>query len=419
MRRPRLLVPALVVGVAALIVVAAVLWPRPKPLWTATELATLKSLWIGSLAAVPNDPSDRVADDARAAAFGQKLFFDMRFSANGQVSCASCHQPSRGFTDGLAQAKGVGTTSRSTMPIVGTQYNTWFFWDGRKDSQWAQALGPLENADEHGGSRGEYAQVIAKFYRSDYEAIFGPLPPLADASRFPVKAGPVKEPATHAAWDRMRADDRDAITQVYVNMGKSIEAYERALKPGATRFDRYVEDVTAGRPSTQLTEREVAGLRLFISTAHCTNCHNGPLFTNGEFHNTGVPEGAPGADFGRIGGASAVVVDEFNCLSKWSDAAASACKALTLLKPGAEDLRGRFKVPSLRGVADIGPYMHAGEIASLTDVLAFYDKAPAGPQGTTELKPIGLSAEQRDAIVAFLQTLSAPPAVPAELLRAP
>ena len=421
MRGRRLLVipAAVVVIVAAAIVVTTIVMPRLQPEWSATEIATLKSLWIGGLGPVPNDPSNKVADDPRAALLGQKFFFDTRFSANGQVSCSSCHQPMHAFTDGLPLAKGAETTNRSTMPIVGTQYNTWFFWDGRKDSQWAQALGPLESSAEHAGSRGEYAQLIAKNYKAEYEAVFGSLPPLADAARFPAKAGPVKDTAAHAAWDRMRADDRDAITQVYVNMGKAIEAYERRLMPGTTRFDQYVADVVAGRSSTALTPQEVSGLHLFVSTAHCTNCHNGPLFTNGEFHNTGVPEGSPGADLGRIGGASAVMVDEFNCLSKWSDAAASACAALKFVKAGVEQLRGQFKVPSLRGVADRGPYMHAGQFTSLADVVAFYDTAPAATQGKTELHPIGLTPEQRAQIVAFLGTLSGPPAVAPELLRAP
>ena len=70
-------------------------------------------------------------------------------------------------------------------------------------------------------------------------------------------------------------------------------------------------------------------------------------------------------------------------------------------------------------MADRGPFMHAGQFATLADVLAFYDKAPAGPQGKTELKPIGLTSDQRESIVAFLQTLSAPPAAAPELLRAP
>ena len=122
----------------------------------------------------PADPSNTVADDPRAAALGQALFLDTRFSANGQVSCGTCHKPDREFTDGLPLAHGVGTTHRTIMPLPGTQYTEFLFWDGRKDSQWAQALGPLESAVEHGGSRGQYAHIVAGFYKDDYENLFGP-----------------------------------------------------------------------------------------------------------------------------------------------------------------------------------------------------------------------------------------------------
>jgi cytochrome c peroxidase len=94
------------------------LWPRPA--WSQAELATLRSLSIDSLGPVPADPSNAVANDPRAAALGQALFFDTRFSANGQVSCGTCHKPDRDFTDGLPLAHGVGTTDRTTMPLPGT-----------------------------------------------------------------------------------------------------------------------------------------------------------------------------------------------------------------------------------------------------------------------------------------------------------
>ncbi len=131
------------------------------PSFDPDELERLRSLWIGSLPELPADPSNRVADDPAAAALGEAIFFDERFSANGQVSCATCHEPERAFTDGLARGRGIGETPRSTMTVLGTAYSSWLFWDGRKDSQWAQALGPLENAAEHGGNRGMYAQVVA------------------------------------------------------------------------------------------------------------------------------------------------------------------------------------------------------------------------------------------------------------------
>ena len=260
--------------------------------WTESETTLLRSLWIGSMPPLPLDPSNAYADDPQAAVFGQKLFFDTRFSSNGEVACATCHLPELMFTDGLPLAQGVGTTDRKTMTIVGTAYSPWLFWDGRKDSQWAQALGPMESAVEHGGTRTQYAHLIDGLYRTDYETIFGELPDFSDRTRFPDVAGPVDDEAARAAWDAMSPEDRDTVTQVYVNMGKAIAAYERLIVPGPSRFDQYVEALLNNDQETMqaaLTEDEAAGLRLFIGQAQCIKCHNGPLFTNNDFHNTGVP----------------------------------------------------------------------------------------------------------------------------------
>jgi cytochrome c peroxidase len=180
-----------VLSIASLIVVASVISSQAEWTPSADELITLRSLWIGSLQPLPPDPSNKYADDPHAAVLGQRLFFDERFSANGKVSCATCHKPDLMFQDGIPLAKGVGTTNRRTMTLVGTAYSPWLFWDGRKDSQWAQALGSLESAVEHGGNRTFYAHLIVQHYRTDYEALFGPLP---DLSRFPRQAGPVDDP---------------------------------------------------------------------------------------------------------------------------------------------------------------------------------------------------------------------------------
>jgi cytochrome c peroxidase len=392
------------------------------PEWTEDELVLIRSLWIGSLEPLPPDPTNAVADKPAAAALGHKLFFDTRFSATGDVSCATCHKPESQFQDDLPLGVGIGVMNRRTMPIAGTAYSPWLFWDGRKDSQWAQALGPWESPIEHGGNRTMYAHLIAAHYKTDYETLFGPLPDLADPRRFPASAGPMEEPAARQAWQQMDSEDREAITHVYVNMGKSVAAYERRIMPGPARFDRYVEATLKGDRAAArsfMTNEELYGLNLFIGSAECILCHNGPLFTNNNFHNTGVPaaSGLP-EDKGRASGAQEVLADEFNCLSPHSDAN-GACEDLTFMKREGEELIRAFKPPSLRNVADRPPFMHAGQFATLREVLTHYNNAPAATAGKTELHPLGLTEREIDRLEAFLRTLSAPLDAPSDLLEPP
>lgn len=376
--------------------------------WSEEEVEEIRSLWIGELEPLPADPSNRYADDPEAAAFGHRLFFDARLSSNGVVSCGSCHLPGRQFQDDVPLAEGVGRTARRTMPIAGTAYSPWLFWDGRKDSQWAQALGPLESPVEHGGTRALYAHVVAEHHRAEYEQLFGPLP---DLSGVPRNAGPVEDPEARAAWEALPEERREEVTRVYVNLGKAIAAYERRLQPGASRFDRYVARLVADghAPDSILSADEEAGLRLFVGRANCTQCHNGPLLTNNEFHNTGVPAaaGLP-EDPGRAAGAAGVLADEFNCRSRYSDASPGACPELEFLNPDGHELVRAYKAPSLRGVAERPPYMHAGQIATLAEVIAHYDRAPEAPAGHTELRPLKLSRKERAQLEAYLRTLDLP-----------
>ncbi|MBC8085716.1 MAG: methylamine utilization protein, partial [Phycisphaerae bacterium] len=332
-----------------------------------------------------------------------------KLSANGKVSCATCHEPSRDFQDGTPLAKGVGTTTRRTMPIAGTAYSPWLFWDGRTDSQWAQALGPLESSVEHGGTRAQYAHTIRTHYAPEYEAIFGPVPQLTG---IPVQAGPAGDSVARAAWKRIPAVRQREITRVYANIGKAIAAYERRLGFEPTRFDRWVDAELSGATHTaesSMSHDEVAGLRLFIGKASCVNCHNGPRFTDDHFHNTGVAA-QPGLppDSGRATGVRAVLAGEFNCLSQYSDAKAEDCGELRFTSSDGPELLRAYKTPSLRNVAQHAPYMHAGQIATLTDVVTHYNRAFKAKVGHSELKPLGLSAEQRRQLEAFLLTLSSP-----------
>ena len=374
--------------------------------WTNAQLEELRSMSLAQLESLPQDPTNRVADDPRAADLGRRLFSDTRLSSNRRVACSTCHQADRGFQDGIALANGVGTTARRTMPIAAMARSPFLFWDGRKDSLWAQALGPLESPVEHGGTRAQYAHVVADFYAREYEQIFGPLPDLAGVAR---SAAPVADREAASAWSALTGTQRDDVTRVFVNIGKAIAAYERRIEFGASRFDQFVAAVTTGQPDQNiLTEDEIAGVRLFIGKANCTQCHNGPLLTSNEFHNTGVPPRPELAiDHGRLTGATAVLSDEFNCRSRWSDAQ-QRCSELEFILTGEHALDRAYKVPSLRNVAERAPYMDAGQFATLAEVLDHYNRAPAAAIGHTELRPLGLKPVELRQLEAFLRTLSGP-----------
>jgi cytochrome c peroxidase len=155
------------------------------------------------------------------------------------------------------------------------------------------------------------------------------------------------------------------------------------------------------------TDEEIAGLKLFIGKANCSTCHTGPRLTDDSFHNTGVPvvAGLP-EDLGRATGAKQVAADPFNCLGKFSDAGPEACGELRFMVKDDPRLTRAYKPPSLRGAATRRPYMHAGQFATLEQVLDHYSRAPAAPSGETELHPLNLSERERKQLIAFLKTLA-------------
>ncbi|MGY4831178.1 cytochrome-c peroxidase [Sphaerotilaceae bacterium SBD11-9] len=412
------------VGVAAVLAAAPLLsgfGPAPlRDAWSADELGVLASLRLSELPAAPVDESSRVETLPAAAALGRRFFHDARFSRDQTVSCASCHAPEQQFQDGLPVSRGVAEGRRRAMPVIAAAHSPWKFWDGRKDSLWSQALGPLEDAAEHGSNRTRLARQVGEHHRREYEAVFGALP---DMSGWPADAGPLGTPAERAAWAAMSAEARAAASRVFANLGKAIAAYERTVRYGESRFDRYVQASLNRDAAGQqvLSPAEVNGLRAFIGSGQCVTCHNGPLLSDQHFHNTGVPQRDPARpDLGRAAAVAAVAKDEFNCLGPYSDAdRQQGCQELRFL--AAEDdptLKGAFKTPSLRNVALRPPYMHAGQLATLPQVVAHYARSPAAGVGHSELaqagvhhaerQPIRLSETQARDLVAFLQALSGP-----------
>jgi cytochrome c peroxidase len=376
--------------------------------WTAAELAMLQSLHIGQLPAAPGDPSNAVERLPAAANLGKRLFFDARLSGNQKVSCASCHDPAKQFQDGRALAQGMGTGTRRAMPLADSGRGPWLFWDGRKDSLWSQALGPLEDPNEHGGNRLAYARVLGQHYGAEYEALFASMPSL---DGLPFDAGPNGTPAQRAAWENVSEAQRLAVSRVFANMGKAIAAYERTLTHGPSRLDAYTAATLRADPAAaqMLNPSEKRGLRLFIGKGDCVSCHNGALLTDHHFHNTGVaPRDLRRPDLGRSAAIARVLADEFNCLGKFSDARPADCQELQFIAADDPKMAGAFKTPSLRNVALRPPYMHAGQVATLGDAVRHYAGAPKAAVGQTERKPVPFSEQEMADLVSFLGTLSGP-----------
>ena len=403
--------------------------PDARELFTMDELREIARL--SPLGAPPPDPSNGVSEDPDAAALGHRLFFEPALSFSGEVSCVTCHDPDLGFSDGRTIAIGEAVGERHSPSIWNAAYNRWQFWDGRTDSLWSQALSPMETMHEMGSTRTRVLRAVRADgdLRARYESIFGPLPDMSDDARFPEDASPVERDdggAARDAWSDMSAQDRRAVTEAFVNIGKSIAAYERTLVSREAPFDRFVEGVREGDAEKlrALSAPQMRGLALFIGKARCTECHSGPNFTDGAFHDNRVPplDGGEPTDSGRFGGIRELLDSPFNTRGPYSDAPETGRDHSRLTNPSHN--WGAFKTPTLRNVALSPPYMHQGQIETLRGVLEHYNTLEnATPLGhhTREriLKPLGLTERELDDLEAFLRALTDTSSVDPLLLERP
>jgi len=398
---------------ALLLVLALAQGQAPSPLTPEERKVVLE---LSPLPELPRDPTNAWSGNPEAARLGQALFYDTRLSGTGTISCATCHDPARSWTDGLPLARATLGLSRHTMTLWNVAYNRWFFWDGRKDSLWSQALGPFEDRREQASSRLAVLHTLAGDERlsAAYERLFGPLPALGDRTRFPAEGLPMPEEPEHPlhrAWTSMTAQDQEAATRAFVNLGKAIAAFEEQLISRDAPFDRYVAALREGDAGAEQALPAAArrGLRLFIGKARCVICHDGPNFTDLEFHDNRVPLSEEGADPGRKLGIRRLKKDPFNSLGPYADdGGASGRLKLGFLVDDSHSGR-LFKTPTLRNIARTAPYMHEGQFATLAEVVAFYSSlegaAPPNPFERT-LHPLDLDAGEQADLVAFLESLT-------------
>jgi cytochrome c peroxidase len=309
-----------------------------------------------------------------------------------------------------ATSLGANYTPRNAPTVINAAYSPlWQFWDGRVDSLWSQALAPPEGVNEEATSRLAIAHFLAAHYAAPYAAAFGPLPDLSDVSRFPPQGKPGDQ-----AWIAMTAADQNTVDTIYANYGKAIEAYERRLV--STAFEPSALDQFLAGGDT-LSDAAIAGAQIFIGRGGCQECHRGPLFSDFQFHNIGVPqEGdhAPATDEGRYNGIQTLMKDTtFARTGSFSDdPTATDTIGLTA---DAEDV-GRFKTPSLRNVSKTAPYMHDGAYGDLWAVVNHYNFG--GETGTyagekdPAINPLLLSNDDLSNLIEFLQSLEDGPPQP-------
>jgi cytochrome c peroxidase len=428
----------------------------PDPSFTADEMSALAGLRYDD-GPPPADPSNRVADDPGARAFGQRLFFDPAFSGRllegdndgtlgtlgqrgdaGKVSCSGCHVPAGGFVDTRSPHRQVSLaaqwTLRRTPTLLEVAFAPLYNWDGRRDAIWNQALGVMESNREFNGGRLFVAEQLFRLYRPEYEALFGAMPPLDDTTRFPAltpeTAGCVEvatqqgstfvcrgQPGDGADYDGLPAADQTLVTTVAVNATKALEAFVRQLRCGPGRFDQWLDGDT-----TALDRSEQRGAALFAGKAGCLPCHAGPRLTDGAFHNVGLSPATVAVaiqdsdDRGAAAGVALALTDPMNTAGAFSD----GDRGQLPVSPGPE-LEGAFRTPTLRCAASHPSFMHTAQLATLDQVVAFFDRGgdPAGGYpGTSELHALGLSDRERADLVAFLGALAGP-GPGADLLVAP
>jgi cytochrome c peroxidase len=303
------------------------------------------SLKVWLLPAQVPHPADN-KPTAERVELGKKLFFDPRLSATGQSSCATCHLPERGWSDGYPKSiRLFGTVmSRASPTIVNTGYNSVQQWDGRSPTLEHQA----ENGISPTGS---------------------------------LNAGAV--PPSDGLWNiQSLMGYVDAFERAYPGEGvtaktvaKAIASFERTIVSNDSPFDRWVKGDT-----NAMSPQQVRGFALFAGKANCAVCHSAPNFTDNGFHNVGLKSSLDkNADIGRYKERPVAL------------------------------MRGAFKTPTLRDVALTAPYFHDGSARTLAEVVEYYvGGGSATPSLSPNMKPLDLSAGEKDDLVAFMQALTTP-----------
>ena len=377
------------------------------------EVRAMLSLSPPQFPSPPKKPSNAYSDNKKAILLGEKLFFHKGIAGNGTaLSCSSCHDPNSGWSDGKQCAVGEGPGLFNTPTIRNTGFKSFYFWDGRADSLWAQAAHPIESEIEMNGSRYGMLKTIGadKEIYSLWKELWGNLPEVVLETSTRLHAAPKGKYKDE--WESFSEKEKSEINKAFANALKAIAAFERTIVSSSSNFDMFVSGLREKdeKKIALLSPSAQRGMKLFIGEANCISCHFGPLLSDGQFHNLGFRplDGQPPL-MGRPDGIEALRTDPFNGRGMFSDDSSWQANAQLLYMVSNEHTVGALKTPSLRDVSSTAPYMHDGRFQTLEDVINFYDKLPEEPLlGHREetLKPLRLNATERADLINFLDSLT-------------
>lgn len=402
----------------------------PDDEFTVEERALMATLRLA--APPPADPTNAYADSAAAARLGQMLFFDKSYAGplvvgddgtnnglgrvgeTGKVSCHSCHGVGGAALDDQRSrpnhvSLGTNYGTRNAHGLVNSSYYRWTNWGGRFDSQWSLPLAVAENPAIMRSTRLAIVHMIDQKYRTEYNAAFPvPIDPAiaSDPVRFPPSGRPKAMPADpDGPWETMAQADKDIANRIFANYGKALAAYTRTLTSMNAPFDRFV----AGE-NDAISASAKRGLHTFLR--ECAGCHAGPNLADDEFHALAVPQigpGVPPMDLGRFQDIPPLLASAFNTNGAYSDDTTTG-RLADLVQADAQ--RGQFRTKSLRGVAASAPYMHAGQHATLDEVMRFYNAGGGAVPGIVKdpaMRPLGLSDGDLADLVALMETFTGEP----------
>lgn len=276
---------------------------------------------------------------------GKMLFFDPRLSRDGNMSCATCHSPLFGWSDGLPTAKGFKSQvlDRASPTVINTAYNSIQMWDGRKKTLEDQAMGPMESNAE---------------MNMDIPALIKWL---------------INDPTYSKAF--AKAYPKEKVGEVTIS--KALASFERTIISKNSPFDAWING-----DKKALSKQQINGFKIFIDTekGNCAGCHSAPNFVDDGFHNIGLASyGKENPDMGRY-----------------------AERPLNILK-------GAFKTPTLRDIAYTAPYFHDGSAKTLMDVVELYTQGGKVKKNISPgIKPLSLTEQDKLDLVAFMESLSSP-----------